>query len=95
MTENMLVEVLETAQAKTDGKGESVLPEGRTLTLHAAHAGVSLSISKVESLRHSGSIVRARNTKGEITLFRLEDLFAVMIEPSGEVGASRKAGFLG
>jgi hypothetical protein len=95
MTETWLAELLETAQAKADGKGEHTLPEGRTLTLHVAHAGATLSVSKVETLRIKGDVVRARNARGELYLLRRDDVFAAMIDAPSDTSASRKAGFLG
>jgi hypothetical protein len=95
MTEEMLKAVLDTAHAKTDKEGASTLPEGRSMTLYAAHAGVSLTVSKVESVRVSHGIVRAKNTKGETFVLSVEDLFAAAVDAGGESTSGRKAGFLG
>lgn len=95
MTEEMLKAVLETAQAKSDGSGAASLPEGRFMTLYAAHDGVSLAVSKVESVRVQHEVVRAKNSKGEVFVLALGDLFAAMIEPGSEGATVRKAGFLG
>jgi hypothetical protein len=95
MTEEMLRTVLETAQAKADKDGTTALPEGRHMTLYAAHAGVGLTVGKVERLRIAQGTVRARTAKGETFVFALEDVFAAAIEGGSEAAMSRKAGFLG
>jgi len=94
MTEEMLKTVLETAHAKTDKDGASILPEGRSMTLYAAHDGVALTVSKIEAVRISHGIVRARNLKGETFVLATDDLFAAAIDAGSEVLAGRKAGFL-
>lgn len=92
----MLKTVLEAAQAKTDKEGTSILPEGRSITLYAAHAGVSLTVGKVDSIRTSHGLVRARNTKGEMFIIAEDDLFAAAIDAGpGSPSGGRKAGFLG
>ncbi len=95
MTEEMLQAVLETAEAKADKDGWSALPEGRLMTLYAAHAGVPLTIAKVEAVRVSQRFVRTRTSKGEIHIVSLEDLFAAAMDRGHEPQAGRKAGFLG
>jgi hypothetical protein len=95
MTEEMLKTVLDTAQAKTDKDGWDTLPEGRAMTLYGAHAGVSFTAGKVDSLRLARGIVHARTTKGETFLIALEDLFAAAVDAGNSATASRKAGFIG
>jgi hypothetical protein len=95
MTEEMLRTVLETAQAKADKEGTAALPQGRLLTLYTAHAGVGLTVGKVERVRIAGGSVRAHTVKGDTYVLALEDLFAAAIEGTGEPGAQRKAGFFG
>lgn len=93
MTEEMLRVVLETAQAKTDKEGWASLPDGRTMTLYAAHEGVSLTVAKVEKIRILQGIVRAQNAKGETFLLAAGDLFAAAID--GQVTtAGRRPGFV-
>jgi hypothetical protein len=96
MTEDMFRVVLETANAKADGKdGWATLPEGRLMTLHAAHDGVPLSVAKVEAVKVHGGVVRAKSAKGE-TIVAMEDLFAAAFEGGGDpTNPTRKAGFLG
>lgn len=95
MTDAMLKAVLETAQAKTEPSGVSTLPAGRTLTLYAAHGGVSLTVAKLDSLEVVDRVVRAKNAKNEVFLLALEDVFAAAVEGGGALAAGRKAGFLG
>jgi hypothetical protein len=89
--------VLETAGSKLDKDGWATLPEGRHMTLHAAHGGVPLSLGKVEAVKSAQGIVWARSVKGDTFVVHLDDLFAAAIdrapEPGG--GGARKAGFLG
>ncbi len=93
MTEEMLKAVLDTAHAKADKDGFATLPEGRPLTLYAAHNGVSLTVGKVESIKISHGVVRAVTSKGE-TFLALEDIFAAAVEGGGDATHGRKAGFL-
>lgn len=95
MTEEMMRAVLDTAHTKTDKEGYSVLPEGKPLTLYAAHDGVSLTVAKVESVKVSGGCVRALTVKGETFMLALEDVFAAAIDGGSEASHTRKAGFLG
>jgi hypothetical protein len=97
MTEEILRAALETAEAKTDKDGWAELPDGRTMTLYAAHEGVSLNVAKVEALKMTHGLVRARSVKGETFLLALKDVFAAALDGGavGKSGQSRKAGFLG
>jgi hypothetical protein len=95
MTDEMLHAVLETAGAKLDKEGWSTLPEGRLMTLYAAHGGVSLTISKVEAVKVSQRVAWARSSKGETYLIHVDDLFAAAMDRGHEPQAGRKAGFLG
>ncbi len=95
MTDEMLHAVLETAGAKIDKDGWSALPEGRLMTLYAAHAGVPLTIAKIEAVKSSQRITWARNNKGESYVLNLDDLFAAALDRGHEPQAGRKAGFLG
>jgi hypothetical protein len=95
MTEEMLRAVLETAEAKSDKEGWATLPEGRSLTLYAAHNGASLTVAKVGALRVAQGIVRAKSAKGQLFLLALEDVFAAALDGAAESASARKAGFLG
>jgi hypothetical protein len=96
MTEEMLRAVLDTANAKTDGKdGWSILPGGRLMTLHVAHGGVPLTVGKIDAIKIQGALVRARSSKGE-TFITLADVFAAGLEGGSDpTNPARKAGFLG
>lgn len=95
MTEEMLRNVLETAEAKTDKEGWAALPEGRSLTLYVAHNGVSLTVGKVSAIRVASGILRARSAKGQTFVLALDDVFAAALEGGTESPGARKAGFLG
>ena len=61
------------------------------LSLYAAHDGVPLTISRVETVKVEGHLIRANSHRGEQYVLVLEDLFALGSEaPSA---AARKAGF--
>jgi hypothetical protein len=96
MTGEHLESILKNAQAKAEaGSGKEswlALPEGATLTLYAAHDGVSLTVPRVESVKLDGEIVYARTAKRETFAIGRADLFAVAME--GAVGQPvRRAGF--
>jgi len=95
MTEEMFRVVLETANAKSDKDGWSTLPEGRLMTIYAAHNGVQLTVAKVEGLKSASGFVKARTSKGDVYILALEDLFATAFDAGTEALAGRKAGFLG
>jgi hypothetical protein len=95
MTDEMLRAVLETAGAKLDKDGWSSLPEGRLMTLYAAHGGVPLTIAKVEAVKVNQRIAWARSSKGETYLLNVDDLFAAAMDRGHDPQAGRKAGFLG
>lgn len=69
----------------------SVLSDERTLTLHAASAGVGLNVSKVRKVRIEGAIVFAETVAGDTYVLHLEDVFAGSVDPPQK--SSRKAGF--
>lgn len=95
MNDAMLTATLTAAGAKTGDKGIASLPDGRALTLYAAHAGVPLTISKIEKVQLIEGIVHATNGKGEIFLVAQDDVFATAIDGGTAAAAARKAGFLG
>jgi hypothetical protein len=95
MTEEMFRVVLETADAKSDKDGWTTLPEGRLMTLYVAHNGVQLTIQKVDAVRRSSGIVKARTAKGDTFLLALEDVFATGLDAGTVASAARKAGFFG
>lgn len=92
MTQEHLSAILDILTAKLDSDGWSSLPEGRCLTLYAAHGGAQLTVAKVEAVSGRGPLVRARTGKGEVYVLALEDLFAVAADAAPT--QTRKAGFL-
>lgn len=95
MTDDMFRSLLDDIGAKRDDDGVLHLPEGKLVTLYAAHDGVSLTVAKVEGLRLSNGVIRARSVKGESFFIAREDLFAISVDGGTQVQAGRKAGFLG
>jgi len=95
MTEDMFRTLLDDIGAKRDDDGVIRLPEGQLMTLYAAHDGVPLTVGKVEALRLTNGVVRARSAKGESFFIAREDLFAMSVDGGDQVKAGRKAGFLG
>ncbi len=94
MTENMYSALLSKAEAKKDKTGEAALPEGRTLTLYVAHAGCSISVSRLVAVRlEQGGILEARDNKGETYILNLDDVFAGSISGGSKGSPSRTAGF--
>jgi len=94
MTHDHLDSILKTAHCKQDKEGWSVVPDGGTLTLYAAHDGVSLNVGRVEALRVDGEIVYARTPKRELFALARTDLFAVALEGAAASGQpARRAGF--
>jgi hypothetical protein len=67
--------------------------EGGTLTCYLAHGGVSLTVSRVETLRLDGDLVLARTHKGELYSLARDDVFAMAADASpGQT--TRRAGFV-
>lgn len=90
MTRDQIQAILKSSGAKEE-KGEYVLPEGSSLTLHAAHDGSSLTFQKIESLRFEGDILYGRNPKATVAVVAT-DIFGIMLE-GGTEKARRPAGF--
>jgi hypothetical protein len=91
MTQEHLSAILELISARADKDGWSTFPDGRGLTLYAAHEGVQLSVPRVEAVSVKAGLLRARTTKGELYLLALEDVFAAAAEAAPT--QARKAGF--
>ena len=91
MTQEQLTAILEAISTKTDKAGWASLPDGRTLTLYAAHDGVQLTIARVEAMAAKNGLVRVRTVKGEMYLIVLEDLFAIAAEATP--AQARRPGF--
>jgi hypothetical protein len=94
MTGDHLEAILKLAGVKGEKDGWSALPEGNTLTLHVAHDGASMTISRVEALKQDGELVYARNPKREIFAVVRTDVYAVALEGESSAGkVVRRAGF--
>jgi hypothetical protein len=92
MIQEHLSAILDLISAKTEKDGWSVFPDGRGLTLYAAHDGVQLAVPRVEAIAVKGGLLRARTSKGELYVLALEDVFAVAAEATPT--QARKAGFV-
>ncbi len=64
------------------------------MTLHVAHEGASMTVSRIEALRQDGELVFARNPKRELFALVRSDVFAIALEGEPVAGkAARRAGF--
>jgi hypothetical protein len=94
MTGEQLDTILKLAGAKSDKEGWSTLPEGSTMSLHVAHDGASMTVSRIDALRGDGELVCARNPKREIFVVVRSDIFAAALETDAIAGkVARRAGF--
>jgi hypothetical protein len=94
MTGEHLDSILKLAGAAGDKEGWLTLPEGNTMSLHVAHDGASMTVSRIEALRQDGELVYARNPKRELFVVVRSDVFAVALEAETVAGkVARRAGF--
>ncbi len=94
MTGDHMDAILKTAGAKGDKEGWMLLPDGTALTLHVAHDGASMTVSRIEALRQDGDLIYARNPKRELFAVVRSDVFAVALEGEASAGkVARRAGF--
>ena len=93
MRKEIFESVLAKAGAKPGPDAQQVLPPGRTMTLHLGRQGASLSIPRVVALKVDEALVEVHDTKDEIFLFELEDLFAAAVSPDKKGSGGRTAGF--
>jgi hypothetical protein len=94
MTGDHLDAILKVAGAKNDKDGWLTLPDGSTMTLHVAHDGASMTVSRIEAVRQEGDLVYARNPKRELFVVVRSDVFAVALEADSIAGkVVRRAGF--
>jgi hypothetical protein len=94
MTGEHLDTILKLAGAKGEKDGWSVLPEGTTLSLHVAHDGASMTVSRVEALKQDGELVCARTPRRELFVVVRSDVFAAALEAETAAGrVVRRAGF--
>jgi hypothetical protein len=94
MTGDHLEAILKVACVKGDKDGWHSLPDGSTMTLHVAHDGASMTISRIEAVKQDGDLVYARNPKRELFAVVRTDVYAVAFEGEASVGkVTRRAGF--
>jgi hypothetical protein len=92
MTHEHLAALLTAGEATKNADGWMTLPDTRTMTLYIAAGNSTLSIGRVQALRHDGALLHSRTSKGEMFIVALEDAYAGSVEaPSG---VAKKAGFL-
>jgi hypothetical protein len=92
MTQEHWAALIEASGAKKDEQGFLAPPEGKLLTLYVSSSSATLSVQRIEAVRHEAGLVHARTKKGELFVLALEDIFAGAVEESQ--GSSRKAGFV-
>ena len=94
MTGEHLEAILKMAGAKAEKDGWMALPEGGTLTLHVAHDGAGMTISRIEGLKQDGELVYARNPKRELFAVVRSDVYAIALDGEAAAGkVVRRAGF--
>ena len=94
MTGEHLEAILKVAAAKGEKDGWNTLPEGATMTLHVAHDGAGMTISRIEAVKFDGDLVYARNPKREVFAVVKTDVYAVAMEGEPQAGkVVRRAGF--
>jgi hypothetical protein len=92
MTQVELEAILKELSAKVEKDGFWTMPEGTHLTLHVAHGGASLAISRIEALRVEGSLVYTRTPRREMHACSREDVYAIGSDGGGAQQA-RRPGF--
>jgi hypothetical protein len=94
MTGDHLDAILKLAGAKSEKDGWLTLPDGSAMSLHVAHDGASMTVSRIEAVRQDGDLVFARNPKRELFIVVRSDVFAVALEAESVAGkVARRAGF--
>jgi hypothetical protein len=94
MTGDHLEAILKVSGAKADKDGWTSLPEGGSMTLHVAHDGASMTITRIEAIRQDGELLYARNPRREMFAVVRGDIFAVALEADPGAGkVVRRAGF--
>jgi hypothetical protein len=94
MTGEHLDAILKVAGAKSEKDGWHTLPEGSAMSLHVAHDGASMTVSRIDALRQDGELVYARNPRRELYVIVRTDVFAVALEGEPSAGkVARRAGF--
>lgn len=94
MTGEHLDAILKVAGAKTEKDGWQSLPEGNAMTLHVAHDGASMTVTRIDAVKQDGELVYARNPRRELSVVVRSDIFAVALEGESSAGkVVRRAGF--
>jgi hypothetical protein len=94
MTSDHLDAILKVAGAKSEKDGWLALPDGALMTLHVAHDGASMTIPRIEAVRHDGDLVYARNSRRELFVVVKSDVFSLAFEGEAAAGrVVRRAGF--
>jgi hypothetical protein len=94
MTGDHLEAILKVAGTKAEKDGWQTLPDGATLTLHIAHDGAGMTISRIEAIKQDGELVYARNPKRELFALARVDVYAIALEGESSAGkVVRRAGF--
>ena len=94
MTGEHLDAILKVAGAKTEKDGWQTLPEGNAMTLHVAHDGASMTVTRIDAVKQDGELVYARNPRRELSVVVRSDIFAVALEGESNAGkVVRRAGF--
>jgi hypothetical protein len=94
MTGEHLEAILKVAGAKSEKDGWQGLPEGSAMTLHVAHDGASMTVSRIDAVKQDGELVYARNPRRELFVIVRSDIFAVALEGESNAGkVARRAGF--
>jgi hypothetical protein len=94
MTGEHLDAILKVAGAKTEKDGWQTLPEGNAMTLHVAHDGASMTVTRIDAVKQDGELVYARNPRRELSVVVRSDIFAVALDGESRAGkVVRRAGF--
>jgi hypothetical protein len=94
MTGEHLDAILKVAGAKAEKDGWQTLPEGNAMTLHVAHDGASMTVTRIDAVKQDGELVYARNPRRELSVVVRSDIFAVALEGESSAGkVVRRAGF--
>jgi hypothetical protein len=93
MTQEQLDAILKQLSAKADKEGWWTMPEGALLTVHVAHDGAALAVSRLESLRVDGTIVTGRTHRRELHCFVRDDVFALASDGGGVEKSKNRPGF--
>lgn len=92
MTDEQLQALVAASGAVPGSDGWLESPEHRSMSLHLAREGASLTIGKVVALRLSGDVLEARTSKGETFVTARASVFAAAVE--APAATARKAGFV-